>query len=118
MDSLDRRRGECTDLPPRDGRLFRSSAIACAGCTALAVIDGGSPSWAVSTSSATMATTTQIHHPAPGFSVRVEALLGPSTATASRVWELVAWASFRRRARLTGSPPACPLPCGTVEAAS
>ncbi len=55
--------------------------------------------------------------PRQDFSVRVEGpLLWPIHRTASRVWELVAWASFRRRARLTGSPPACPLPCGTVEA--
>ncbi len=55
--------------------------------------------------------------PRQDFSVRIEGpLLGPIHRTVAHVWELVTWASFRRRLRLTGSPPACPLPCGTVEA--
>ncbi|WP_374244134.1 cardiolipin synthase ClsB [Zoogloea sp.] len=55
--------------------------------------------------------------PRQDFSVRIQGpLLGPIHRTVAHVWELVAWASFRRRLRLTGSPPACPLPCGDVEA--
>ena len=56
--------------------------------------------------------------PRQDYAVRLEGpLLAPLHATVRRVWELVAWASFRRRLRLVGKPPACPLPCGDMDAA-
>jgi len=56
--------------------------------------------------------------PRHDYSVRVEGpLLGPIHHTVAHVWELVAWASFRRRLRLlTASPPVSPEACGDVEA--
>ncbi len=55
--------------------------------------------------------------PRHDYSVRVEGpLLGPIHATVAHVWEVVAWASFRRRLHLTAGPPACPAACGDVEA--
>ncbi|MBS0354903.1 MAG: cardiolipin synthase ClsB [Proteobacteria bacterium] len=56
--------------------------------------------------------------PRHDYAVRVEGpLLGPIHASVRHVWELVAWASFRRRLRLPTSPPIAPQPCGDVEAA-
>ena len=59
------------------------------------------------------------NHNAPrqDYSVRIEGpLLGPIHGTVTRVWELVTWASFRRRPRLPASPAVHPEPCGDVEA--
>lgn len=58
--------------------------------------------------------------PAPrqDYAVRVEGpLLTPIHGTVRRVWELVAWASFRQRLRLFRKEQAQPQPCGDVEAA-
>jgi len=56
--------------------------------------------------------------PRHDYAVRIEGpLLGPIHAGARHVWELVAWASFRRRLRLPASPSFMPQPCGDVEAA-
>jgi cardiolipin synthase len=58
--------------------------------------------------------------PAPrqDYAVRIEGpLLAPIHGSVRRVWELVAWASFRRRLRLLGTAQAFPQPCGDVEAA-
>ena len=52
------------------------------------------------------------NHNAPrqDYSVRIEGpLLGPIHGTVTRVWELVTWASFRRRPRLPTSPAVHPL---------
>ncbi|WP_374267285.1 cardiolipin synthase ClsB [Zoogloea sp.] len=55
--------------------------------------------------------------PRQDYSVRVEGpLLAPIHDSVARVWEIVAWASFRQRRRLAASRPVCPLPCGDVEA--
>ena len=59
------------------------------------------------------------NHNAPrqDYSVRIEGpLLGPIHGTVTRVWELVTWASFRRRPHLPTSPAVHPEPCGDVEA--
>jgi len=59
------------------------------------------------------------NHNAPrqDYSVRIEGpLLGPIHGTVTRVWELVTWASFRRRPSLPASPAVHPDPCGDVEA--
>lgn len=56
--------------------------------------------------------------PRQDYAVHLEGpLLAPIHATVRRVWELVAWASFRQRLRLVGKPPARPLPCGDMDAA-
>jgi len=56
--------------------------------------------------------------PRHDYSVRVTGpLLGPIHGSVTRVWELVSWASFRKRRRLPASPPVFPEPCGDVEAA-
>lgn len=56
--------------------------------------------------------------PREDFSVRIEGpLLEPIRRTCARIWEIVAWASFRRRLNIIARPPACPLPCGDTEAA-
>ena len=55
--------------------------------------------------------------PRQDYSVRIEGpLLGPIHGTVTRVWELVTWASFRRRPSLPASPAVHPEPCGDVEA--
>ncbi|MDD3352159.1 cardiolipin synthase ClsB [Zoogloea sp.] len=56
--------------------------------------------------------------PRHDYAVRIEGpLLAPIHASVRRVWELVAWASFRQRLRLAPTPPLQPAPCDQVEAA-
>ena len=60
----------------------------------------------------------RVSAPRYDYAVRVEGpLLMPIHGTVQRVWELVDWASFRRRLRLLTNEPANALPCGNVEAA-
>ena len=55
--------------------------------------------------------------PRHDYAVRIEGpLLAPIHASVRRVWELVAWASFRQRLRLHNGPPTLTEPCGNVEA--
>jgi cardiolipin synthase len=56
--------------------------------------------------------------PRHDYAVRIEGpLLAPIHASVRRVWELVAWASFRQRLRLRNGATAQAEACGNVEAA-
>mgnify|MGYP000847073989 CR=1 FL=1 len=56
--------------------------------------------------------------PRHDYAVRIEGpLLTPIHTSVRRVWELVAWASFRQRKNLRKGTPASAEPCGEVEAA-
>jgi cardiolipin synthase len=57
-------------------------------------------------------------HPDLDYAIRVEGpLVSDVLAGARRMWEIVAWANFKRRLRNLPAPPAAPRPVGTQNAA-